>query len=505
LSAPVTFILYNRDTGQPYQLQSCENSVDWSFPDGTTALGAGVTIQHTFTQASDRGVTALVNYDGRSARSCKSVSLPVANGYISNVLHKSFVSEGDGYAYVYLHTTYAPTTVSYVALNDQNADGRFDPTPGTVSFAAGEFDKVLSIPLIDDAKWEGNGSFYVKFTNVTNDVIFPGFALAGYSPSFTITDNDGPTFRWSQPSYAFAENSVKPQITMIRGGDPALSTEVNFTVRTASLAVVAGGSLPFAPGETSKTIDLPIANDDVWSPDRKWSADIGDGLSADHKAAVTIIDDDPMPTLSINDRTVVEGNSGHLDVVFTITLSSPTPSEIFVALSYGGTATVGTDYLTPPALVRFEPGETKKTFTITVNGDTSVEPDETVIVTMTSTIEGIPAPAYAKRTGTLTIVNDDGDVPPAAIIGTQVIPPAGPVAGSTAVEVAGLNFTPSCKVSFGETPALTVFDSAASLKVTTPAHAAGAVDVTITCGADQFTLPNGFTFFAPARSRGVHH
>lgn len=509
LGAPVTLVLYNGATGQPYQLQSCETSVDWTFPDGTTATGAGVSVQHTFTQASDRFVTAVINYDGRSIRSCKSVPLPVANGYLSNVLHQSFVSEGAGYAYVYLHTTYAPTTVSYVALNDQNADGRFDPKPGTVSFAAGEFDKVLAIPLIDDAKWEGNGSFYVKFTNATNDVIFPGFALAGYTTNFTITDNDLPTFSWAQPSYAFTENSVKPQLTIIRTGDPSLAVEVNFAVHTASGTLVTAGSLPFAPGETSKPVDVPIPNDDTWSPDRKWTAELtGESIFATigklSRADVTIIDDDPMPTLSINDRTVVEGDSGHLDVVFTITLSAPIHSEAFVALSYGGTAAAGTDYLTPPAFVRFEPGETKKSFTITVNGDTAVESDETVLITMTSTVEGIAAPAYAKRTGTLTIVNDDGHVP-SGMIGTQVTPSAGPVAGGTAVDVAGLNFTPSCSVTFGGTPATTLFESATSLHLTAPPHAAGVTDVTVTCGADQFTLPNAFTFTAPARSRGVHH
>jgi len=510
LSAPVTFILYNHDTGQPYQLQSCENSVDWSFPDGTTAQGAGVTIQHTFTTSSDRLATAVVNYDGRSVRSCKSAQVPVANGYISNTLRKSFVSEGDGYAYVYLHTTYAPVTVSYVALNDQNADGRFNPTPGTVSFAAGEFDKILAIPIIDDAKWEGNGSFYVKFTNPTNDVVLPVFATASYTSPFTITDNDLPTFSWAQPSYAFSENSVKPQLTIVRTGDPSLAAEVNFAVHTSSGAVVTQGTLPFDSGETSKPVDLPVVNDDLWSPDRRWTADLtGESLFATlgklTKTAVTIVDDDPMPTLSINDRSVVEGNTGHLDVVFTVTLSDPISSPVFVALSYGGSATAGTDYLTPPTFVLFQPGETKKSFVITVNGDTAVEPDETVTVTMTSTIDGAPAPAYLKRTGTLTIIDDDGPKPGAAVIATEVAPSTGLVAGGTVVGIAGGNFTPSCSVSFGGTPATTVFESATSLEVTTPAHAAGATDVTITCGTDQFTLPNGFTFFAPARSRGVRH
>src|SRR5438270_3716480 len=326
LSAPVTFLLSNPATGQPYQLQACENSVDWSFPDGTTALGAGVTVQHTFTTASYRLATAVVNYDGRSARSCKSAQVPVANGYISNTLRKSFVSEGDGYASVYLHTTYAPVTVSYVALNDQNAGGRFDPTPGTVSFAAGEFDKILAVPLTDDAKWEGNGSFYVKFTNPTNDVVLPGFATASYTSPFTITDNDLPTFSWAQPSYAFSESSVKPQLTIVRTGDPSLAVEVNFAVHTSSGAVVTQGTLPFDAGETSKPVDLPVVYDDFWSPDRQWTAELtGESQFATlgklTKAAVTIIDDDPMPTLSINDRSVVEGNTSHLDVVFTVTLS----------------------------------------------------------------------------------------------------------------------------------------------------------------------------------------
>jgi hypothetical protein len=42
---------------------------------------------------------------------------------------------------------------------------------------------------------------------------------------------------------------------------------------------------------------------------------------ADNSGTGTILDDDPLPALSINDVSVFEGNSGTVNAIFTVTLS----------------------------------------------------------------------------------------------------------------------------------------------------------------------------------------
>lgn len=89
--------------------------------------------------------------------------------------------------------------------------------------------------------------------------------------------------------------------------------------------------------------------------------------------------------------------------------------------------------------------------------------------------------------------------PPPPVPGlTSVNPNVGPTAGGTAVTLSGLNFTNDCTASFGGIAATSnTFVNSTTLNVTTPAHAAGPVDVQITCLNGTSTLPLSFTYGAP--------
>ena len=78
-----------------------------------------------------------------------------------------------------------------------------------------------------------------------------------------------------------------------------------------------------------------------------------------------------------------------------------------------------------------------------------------------------------------------------------VSPSTGPVAGGTSVTISGANFTGTTAVSFGSAPAASfTVNSASSIRATSPSHAAGTVDITVTgpsgtsalMGADKFTF-----------------
>ncbi|HSH17219.1 MAG TPA: IPT/TIG domain-containing protein, partial [Verrucomicrobiae bacterium] len=82
---------------------------------------------------------------------------------------------------------------------------------------------------------------------------------------------------------------------------------------------------------------------------------------------------------------------------------------------------------------------------------------------------------------------------------TGVTPSSGPTGGGTAVTITGTNFVSGATVTFGGTPATGVtFVSATQIDVTTPAHAPGAVDVTVTNPDTQSgTFIDGYTYDAP--------
>ena len=88
---------------------------------------------------------------------------------------------------------------------------------------------------------------------------------------------------------------------------------------------------------------------------------------------------------------------------------------------------------------------------------------------------------------------------------TSVAPGSGSTVGGTAVTITGTNFVSGATVSFGGAAATGVsFVSSTGLTATTPAHAAGAVNVVVTNpSAQSGTLTNGFTYTAPVAIRFV--
>ena len=86
------------------------------------------------------------------------------------------------------------------------------------------------------------------------------------------------------------------------------------------------------------------------------------------------------------------------------------------------------------------------------------------------------------------------DAPPTATI-NDVTPKSGSTAGGTPVVIAGANFTRDCSIAFDGAPATNVaYVSPLMITANTPAHKAGAADVTATCNGVTATLKNGFIY-----------
>ena len=135
--------------------------------------------------------------------------------------------------------------------------------------------------------------------------------------------------------------------------------------------------------------------------------------SKPRKFRVECLEDRAVPaTLSINDVAIIEVNSGDKDAIFTVTLSEPSAHTVSVRYSTTeGTASDQSDYRktrpgNPPTLT-FAPGETTKTFSIKINGDTSIESDETFFVNLSNAVGA----TIQDGQGLGTIINDDGSAP----------------------------------------------------------------------------------------------
>ena len=114
-----------------------------------------------------------------------------------------------------------------------------------------------------------------------------------------------------------------------------------------------------------------------------------------------------LPTLQISDVTQAEGQSGTRAFAFTVRLSQKSTSTIQVRFAtVAGTAVVGSDFGATSGTLTFTPGQTSKTVTVQVKGDTQQEANETFTVKLSNPNGATLADAVGRG----TILNDDGPV-----------------------------------------------------------------------------------------------
>ena len=166
------------------------------------------------------------------------------------------------------------------------------------------------------------------------------------------------------------------------------------------------GTLSFAPGQTTKTVDVDVQGDVLDEFDETFAVNLSNLVNATPGTATgtgTILDDDPLPTVSIGDVSLAEGDAGTTIASFPVTLSAPSGKPITVDYaSADGTATAG-DYTGVSGSLSFAPGQTSKTIDVDIQGETTYENDETFGVSLSNPVN--VAPGTMSATGTIT--NDD--------------------------------------------------------------------------------------------------
>lgn len=112
------------------------------------------------------------------------------------------------------------------------------------------------------------------------------------------------------------------------------------------------------------------------------------------------------PNLSINNVSLSEGNTGNTIFEFSVSLSSPAPTGgvTFDIATANNTATEPSDYTSNSLTSQTIPaGSSSYSFTVLVNGDTDVEPNETFFVNITN----VTGATVTDGQGQGTIQNDD--------------------------------------------------------------------------------------------------
>lgn len=288
-----------------------------------------------------------------------------------------------------------------------SAGSDYTATSGTVSFAAGETTKTFSVAITNDSLPEADETLNLVLSNPT------GGAVLG-SPSssvITIVDND-PAISFSSTSFSSGEALGSAVITVSRQGGVTMPVGASYS--TSNGSAVAGadytsssGTISFAAGETSKTFAVPIINDTAAEPDEAVGLSLsaptgGAAIATPSTATLTILDNDPVISLNSSAYSVGETGAG----VITVSRQGGLTMTVGVSLATSnGTAIAGSDYTATSGTVSFSAGQTSKTFSVPITGDTTPENDETLNLTLSAPTGG--ATLIAPTTGVLTIVDDD--------------------------------------------------------------------------------------------------
>lgn len=288
-----------------------------------------------------------------------------------------------------------PQTVTVTAVDDVVDDGAIS---STVALAA------------NNAATEYNGIMAsVAVTTVDNDI--PGLSIADLS----LAEGDS-----GFVNFAF-------QVTLDRASTSTITVDYTTGVVATDPAVAGpdftstSGTLSFAPGETTKSVVVPVIGDLLDENDEGFKVTLSnpaetpatenDVVLIDALAFGTILDNDATPALSIVGGSVIEARNANTQILFTVNLDAASGKtvEIDFTTSDGPApaATGGLDYTAVNVHFVFPPGVVQRTLAIVVAGDALDEPTEYFTAALSNPINAVLGSRFA--TGAII-----PDVPPVA-------------------------------------------------------------------------------------------
>lgn len=167
----------------------------------------------------------------------------------------------------------------------------------------------------------------------------------------------------------------------------------------------ASGTLQFAPGETQKSLPIAVLGDLSDEFDETVVVQLSNPSGAhslgNASATLTILDDDDVPTISLADAALCEGETGFAPIHVSVASGKSISVE---SASNDGSATAGSDYVAVNGSVSVPVGAGSYGITLAALADTIVEPAETLTLTLSNPINALLGDASAD-----VLVLDHGD------------------------------------------------------------------------------------------------
>lgn len=286
---------------------------------------------------------------------------------------------------------------------------------GTLRFAPGDTTKTITVQVVGDTLSEALEAF-----NVILDTPSANASIGNADGYCYIEDNDpAATVSISDVSKNEGNSGTTKFNFKLTLSTPTDGGYVEFatadgTATTGNQDYTAkSGYVYFNAGQTTQTISIDVKGDKTAEANETFFVNLvsaGGVMIAAGQAVGTIVNDDgavpaPLPLLSIDDAQVTEGNSGTKLLTFTVSLSQASSKEVRVnyATANGTAKTSNNDYVATSGTLKFSPGQTSKTITVKILGDTKSESDEYFLMKLSGAVNG----EISDSEGLGTILNDD--------------------------------------------------------------------------------------------------
>ena len=302
-------------------------------------------------------------------------------------------------------------TVNYATAGDTATSGTdFVAASGTATITAGLLSTTVNVTVNGDTTFEPNEFFLVNLTSPTNATISDNQATGiinndDAQPTISINDvthNEGGAGTTDYDFTVSLSNASSQTITV-----NAATADNTATTADSDYAGVPSTLLTFAPNATTQHFHVLVNGDTKFESTETFFVNLSGAANAtvnDGQGLGTVTNDDGLPTISIGDVSVSEGNAGTTSAGFTVSLSVASGQTVTVNYATAdGSATAGSDYVTAGGTVTFTPGQTSQPISVTINGDTAFEPNEAFNVNLSAATNA----TIADNQGVGTISNDD--------------------------------------------------------------------------------------------------
>ena len=279
-----------------------------------------------------------------------------------------------------------PITVNYATADWSATQGTdYQARSGTLTFAPNQTRAMVTATVLGDAAADADQAFLLNLSSPTNAAVLTSSGRgyirnANPSPSptdtyLTVSDSALAEGNAGTHNAAFVVTLMPPSATPV-----SVKYATNASSLLVNQVIAQTGTLNFAPGQTTQTVNVPIVGDTVVNGDQSFTLNLSNatgGAQVIRAGTGVILNDDHLAWATVNDLAVTAGNTGSVQAKFVVRLTAPSPQPVSIDwATQDGTARATGDYGDDAGTVTIPAGQLSQAVSVQVNSYVAWESPE---------------------------------------------------------------------------------------------------------------------------------